>query len=124
MAKVTAVIEDPLGFLKKGRRIKGALLTGEYISSVIRGSYLKGVTKIPSRAVHNRETIYTVGPGDLLEIKKIKILWQDEEHIYTKSLETEAKVIVSHVATPIEGLKLNVLDDGEKNIQQTGKERP
>ncbi len=124
MAKVTAIIEDPLGFRRRGKRMKGSLLTGEYISSTIRGSYIKGVSKIPSRAVHNGETVYLVGPGDLLQIKKIKVLWRDEDHVYTKSLKKEATVIISHVSTPVKGLKLSVVNNSQKGAREVQEERP
>jgi len=114
MARLTISINDPLGYRAGGYRQKNSLLIGEYISSTIKGAYLQGVSRIPSMAVHDGDTIWITGEKDRLDLQKINIIWRDNEYVYTTSLKDKIELILSDIATPVKNLKLNVLRKTEK----------
>ncbi len=114
MARITVAIHDPLGFLRSGRRIKDSLLIGEYISSTVKGAYIGGITKIPVQSIHDGDTIWVTDSQDRLSLVTVRSIWRDNDFIYADNLKGDLELIISDIATPVNGLKLNVLREKKK----------
>lgn len=106
LAKLTALVEDPLG-LEKENQGKPTLLIGMYVTVKIKGKLLKDVYVIPRRTLHEGNFIWVADKEDKLRIKNVDCLRRDRKQVAINDGINEGdRLIVSDIAAPIEGMKL------------------
>ena len=106
MACIIVRINDPLD-LKKPAEQRLPLLSGSYVKVAISGKKMKNVIKINRNYIHDGNTIFLLKkPENILEIRKIEILWTDASHIYTKDLSKENFLITTDIGSAVDGMAL------------------
>ena len=106
MACIIVRINDPLD-LKKSAEKRLPLLSGSYVKVAISGKKIKDVIKINRNYIHDGNTIFLLKtPENILEIRKIEILWSDASYIYTKDLLKEKFLITTDIGSAVDGMAL------------------
>jgi len=112
MARLLVEVKDPLDLHTKSDR-KPPLLIGEYVRVLINGSPLHDVFRIPRFALRNDNQIWLVERERKLAIRQVKPLWREEEYVYVRDgLHPEDLLIVSALATPVDGMDLRLEQAG------------
>jgi RND family efflux transporter MFP subunit len=112
MARILAAVKDPLGLKDSGQTIR-PLLIGEYVRVEIEGSLLSQVFSIPRGALRDNDTIWIVGDDYTLDIRPVRTVWRDAQTVFLdQGLNPGDKLIVSDLAAPVVGMKVQV--EGEK----------
>jgi RND family efflux transporter MFP subunit len=115
MAQFLVRIDDPLG-QHPGRQ----LLLDSAVTLTIQGHRLEQCFKLPRAAVRPNDTVMLMDSEDRLRIRPVVAGWRDEDFVYaTGGLEPGERLIISPVAAPIEGMKLQLA--GAKKKQGKGK---
>jgi RND family efflux transporter MFP subunit len=108
MARILAVIKDPLGLKDSGQTTR-PLLIGEYVRVEIEGSVLSQVFRIPRMALRDNDTIWVVGDDSTLDIRSVTTIWRDTQTVFLdQGLDPGDRVIVSDLAAPVEGMKIQM----------------
>ncbi|MBT8492262.1 MAG: HlyD family efflux transporter periplasmic adaptor subunit [Deltaproteobacteria bacterium] len=114
MARILIEIADPLGLAKdKDGTTRLPLLLGSYVRVEIEGGEVEKVLALPRKALREGNRVYLRSSDGTLDIKEVTVLWRRENEVLVKSgIEPGDQVIVSAVATPVQGTKLRL--PGEK----------
>lgn len=106
MAKVLVEVADPLGLANPEEG--GPLLTGSYLSVVIKGKPLENVLPVPRSAVREGDSIWVADQG-ALSIREIRSAWSDRDFVYvSKGLTKDDALIVSELTAPVDGMRLRM----------------
>jgi RND family efflux transporter MFP subunit len=87
------------------------LLPGAFVRVEIEGKTRSGVTVLPARAIHGGNQVWVANAENRLERRNVAIGFStaDEAHVI-KGVEDGARVVVSPLALPIEGMEVRVSD--------------
>ncbi|MBS3779691.1 MAG: efflux RND transporter periplasmic adaptor subunit [Desulfovermiculus sp.] len=84
------------------------LMLNDYVQVFIQGKTLVQVFSLPRRALRSGQKVWVVEDGQL-DIRSVQVVWKDREHVYVRQGLTPAdKVILSSLATPVQGMRLRV----------------
>lgn len=104
---VVARIEDPYGLSGEGR--DAALPVGTFVEAEITGRDATGLMKLPTQALHDRQTIYLANDDDQLEVREVDVVRTTPREVYVSgSLSVDDRVITTAIPAPVPGLDLNV----------------
>jgi len=107
MARLLIEVRDPLCLLPENAD-RTPLLIGEYVRAEISGRELQQVYSIPRKALHNNQNIWIATPDNTLDIRRVDVLWRDEQRILVRdSMRAGERLIVSDLTAPIQGMDLN-----------------
>ena len=121
MARILAAVKDPLG-LEDPDQSTRPLLIGEYVRVEIEGSPLSQVFRIPRVALRDNDTIWVVGDDSTLDIRPVKIIWRDTQTVFLdQGLDPGDRVIVSDLAAPVEGMKIQM--EGAETAEPAQEEK-
>ncbi len=110
MARLIVAVRDPLS-LKPENRGKPILLLGSFVHLTIAGRRIENVFTVPAGAVHEGSLIWVMRPDQTLDIRRVEIVWQDQDTVCIESgLREGEQVVVSDLATPIQGMRLRKSD--------------
>jgi len=119
MARVLVSVNDPLG-LRDSKTERPPLLIGQYVRVDIRGSKLDDVVRIPRAALRNNRQVWIYGNDGRLLIREVGIAWRDKETVFVKTgLKEGDKLILSDLATPVNGMNLRVSQPSD-NVSKPG----
>jgi RND family efflux transporter MFP subunit len=111
MAQVLVEVDDPLLY-KSTKPGQNALLLNEFVRIVILGKEVKNVIRIPRTALREGSQIWLLDIENRLRIVKPEILWSTSNEVFVKNIfEPGARMIVSNLGAPVEGMSLSL--DGE-----------
>lgn len=99
------------------------LTMGSHAVLTLPGKCQKNIVVLDKAALRSSGTLWVLSPENTLEIRNVLISGEDNRNIcVTKGLNEGEKVILSHIASPLQGMKLNavksetiVLQDEEKS---------
>ncbi len=107
MARILVSVKDPLGHADPSSDLP-PLLIGEYVRVEIQGGALRDVYRIPRTALRDGDTIWVADEGDTLQIKPVDPVWRDDGFVLiADSLDPGARLIVSDLATPVTGMRVD-----------------
>ena len=87
---------------------KGVVL-GAYASLVLPGPVFKEVAVLPVAALRSGNTVWIFAENNTLEIRPVTVLARDLAHVVIgQGLEGRARVILSHIASPLQGMPLRM----------------
>jgi RND family efflux transporter MFP subunit len=110
MARILVEVKDPLG-LKSAEQNKLQLLIGEYVRIEIEGRQLQNVYRIPRTALRDDANLWIVSNDGKLDIRKVVIIWRDPQTVLLREgLEPGDRLIVSDLASPIQGMPVQVAE--------------
>ena len=114
MAQLLIDVEKPL-------QGKVPLLLNSFVSVAIASRELKAVFIIPSRSVHNGDTVYVMNGESRVVFKKIIALWRDKKWIVVESgLEPGDTLITSDVPSAVPNMKVELLQESGDRGQESG----
>lgn len=109
MAKVIISVPDPLGLKEKTNAPQ--LILDDYVSVRIAGKPMKNVIKLPRRALRDGKYVWVLKDGKL-DIRSVKTAWKQSDSVFIASgLEAGEKIIMSDLATPVQGMILRAADE-------------
>ncbi len=114
MARLSLAIAGPLDVTSthdEGQKQQSAtpLLLGAYVEVAIEGKRIESVYSIARSALHDDDVIWLVGPGDLLEVRAVDVVWRQRDVVLVANgLEPGMRLVVSHLPSPVPGMKLRV----------------
>ena len=119
MAQLIIEVENPFG-TDNG---KIPLLLDSYVSLEIDVTDpVKGI-EIPRYALREGDRVFVMNSENLLEIRTVSIAWRFEKTVVVDTgLEDGDRVITSRLGSPLNGMKLRILDSEE--AETTDKEEP
>lgn len=119
MACLIVKVEDPLDMGKPVQE-RLPLLAASYVKTAIQGKEMRDVVKINRNHVRDGNRVFLMTqPENALAIRKIEIVWSDEEYIYTLDDLLEGMLLVTtDIGAPVEGMALRTAD------MQTQTHRP
>lgn len=115
---VVAQINDPYGFLSKNNN-QQIIPIGSFVKAKIYSEKKSHIMALPVKAVIRREDVYLLDQDKKLVIKKIKILRSDADNIYLSEgeLDNGSQIIITKLATPINGMQLSLKGDSESKSE-------
>ncbi len=117
MARLIIAVEDPLG-LKAPDASKPALLIGEYVRVAIQGRQIESAYRIPREALRDNTHVWVADQQNKLAIRSVETLWRDTRTVLLQQgLQPGDRVIVSDLATPVDGMDLQVENKDAESIK-------
>lgn len=108
MARLVIQITDPLSLASPDAEAP-AMLIGEYVQADIRGRQIPDAYRIPREALRERSRVWIVGTDDTLDIREVHVVWRDTQSVILKQgLTPDERVVVSDLATPVEGMAIDI----------------
>jgi RND family efflux transporter MFP subunit len=104
MAQLLLAIDNPLKVDPERTGYTLPLLLGMRVEVNIDGIAMDQVSIVPRRALRMENTVWLVDGTSKLRHKAVEVVWREREHVWLRGLEDGAVVIVSPLATPVDGL--------------------
>lgn len=81
---------------------------GDYAGLTLSGNCLTDVAVLEKEVLRTSNAVWVLSPAKTLEIRNVTIIGEDSRHVcIAEGLENGDLVIVSHIASPLQGMKLN-----------------
>jgi RND family efflux transporter MFP subunit len=120
MARVLVEIDDPYGLQQRpGPATAGyPILLGSYVEVVIEGRQTRSLVSLPRQALRRGDRAFVVSPDDSrLEVRALTIDWRLPERVLVSDgLSDGERVVISPLATPVDGMKLREVKGEESNL--------
>jgi RND family efflux transporter MFP subunit len=114
MAVVYVAVDDPL-CLKKENKTKPRLLLGSFVRAEISGREFSEMAVIKRDHLRENDRVWILKNDNTLEIRNVTIAARTQDKILIKSgLQEGEKLIISNLATPVEGITLKNSREQEK----------
>ncbi|MEW6520507.1 MAG: efflux RND transporter periplasmic adaptor subunit [Thermodesulfobacteriota bacterium] len=111
MAGLLVEVRDPL-CLQADNRGKPPLTINSFVQVEIQGKTLEAAFRIPRSALHDGDKIWIMTGQHTLDIRPVKIAWDEDEEVYVKnSLRDGERLITSALAAPVQGMALRSAAD-------------
>lgn len=120
MARLLIVIDDPLNLKHQRDGSDLPLLIGSYVTVEIHGRTIDNAIRIPRRALREvhvegangaREGLWIMDGDDRLVTREAEVVWRTEDAVIVNNGFADGeRLITSSIATPIEGMKLTVVE--------------
>jgi RND family efflux transporter MFP subunit len=111
MARLVISTEDPLG-LQNRKADHPAMLIGEYVQIEIQGRRIDSAYRIPRTALRDQSHVWVAGKDGTLEIRNVRVMWRDTQTVLLQDgLQPGERVIISDLATPVDGMAIEVESD-------------
>lgn len=114
LARALVDIPDPLA-LEKANQGQPPLIIGEFVEASITANEIRDVVRLSRNYVRKDETVWVMKNGKL-NINKVNIVFTDNQYAYiSQGLDEGDKVVVTNIATVVEGAGLRVEADSVGN---------
>jgi RND family efflux transporter MFP subunit len=118
---VVAQLDDPYGLMSQTSQMNPSaaepIRMGTFVKAKIFGIESDNIISIPRKAIRGENNIYLLDDNKKLNITQVDILRSDANNIYISSgVDDGEKVIVTKLATAVNGMKLRL--PGDKETQQ------
>ena len=121
MARVLVSVKDPLNLAENNAK-RSPLLIGEYVRVEIIGLEIKDVFKIPRTALRDNGKIWLAGDDDKLHIRPVEVQRRGPEFVLVRDgLKDQERLILSDLATPVEGMDLRIEQPGGQGPGKQGR---
>ena len=112
MATIIVEVADPLGLTSSGAG--SPLMIDDYVFVEITGRQLSGVIELPRAALQDGDTVWIKDSSDTLDIRTVTLAWKGDHTVYIQDGVTPGEqVVISELATPVQGMPLRVVDSAE-----------
>jgi len=124
LARLLVEVEDPFQLKSDQPPTSNIpLLLGAFVTVSIDGVDLHDVAQVPRRALYENNKVFALKADNTLTIKKVDIVWgSDDMALVTGPLENGERVVISKLATPVEGMKLRVAKPANAEANAKGAE--
>ncbi len=111
-----AQVVDPFGVHEESGR-ETPLAPGLFVRAEIRGRHVDGVFELPSSAYRAGLGLLVVDDENRLRIREVRLLRQDARRVFVQGgVEAGERVVVSAIASPIEGMEMRVDLGGDATV--------
>ena len=108
-ARLLVEVADPLNL--ESESPSKPLLLGEYVRVEIAGNTVNDAAVIPRSALREGTSIWVASADSTLSILDADIVWSTPQIALVRGLEPDTRIVVSDVATPIDGMEVQVKGD-------------
>jgi RND family efflux transporter MFP subunit len=116
-AAVLVAIDNPLD---QGEGLP--ILPGAYVDVELLGRSVPDIVRVPRVAIDEGKVVWLADQDDRLAQRQVDIVWGDPDHVYVSAgLQQGDRVVVTPMALPILGMRLDVQDAVASNV---GEEAP
>ncbi|MBN2311175.1 MAG: efflux RND transporter periplasmic adaptor subunit [Candidatus Hydrogenedentes bacterium] len=109
LAQILIPVKDPVRLAADGNG-PVPLLLGEVVTVAIEGRRLDDVFALPRTALREGADVWLVDAESRLAMVQPEVVWRGDEEVLCRGLAPGASIIVSDLAGPVEGMKLQVID--------------
>ncbi len=114
MARLLIGVQDPMG-IKSGKK---PVLLGSFVRVRIEGKRIENVFQVPRSALKENDRVLLVTDAATLHIQPVTVKWRDADFVFVDSgLKQGDRIIVSNVAAPIEGMELELTENGGGGVR-------
>ena len=114
MARVLAVVQDPLHF-EQGL----PLLLDSYVRAEILSEKSFEGYRLPYTALREGQQVWLLGSDERLQMQAVEVLFSEEQYVFVQAkLPEGTQVIISSIQVPIEGMKLQAQTLRSENSQE------
>ncbi|MEN0064135.1 MAG: efflux RND transporter periplasmic adaptor subunit [Myxococcota bacterium] len=118
-AQLLVVVPNPM----EGPEGSLPLLPGAYVDVAIDGRVLRHVMTIPRTALDGGDKVWTVEREGTLQARTVRVGWREaDDVVVTSGLDAGSRVVVSPLAYPVEGMRVEAMPDHER-ASNAGQER-
>ncbi len=117
MAGLLVEIKDPL-CLEDGPGCD-RLMIDEYVDVEILGRVVQDVVSVPRATLRNGSEIWLVSEDEKLDIVKTDVVWTDDKRALVRQVADGTRVVISDLATPVDGMPVQVLGEADTSPQRT-----
>lgn len=103
MVRILIAVNDPWG---AETPIEKPLLLGEYVETIVEGSTLENVTRIPRRALREGNVVWLDTDGKL-DLQPVEVLFRESDSILVRGLPADSFLITTDIAAPVPGQPVN-----------------
>lgn len=107
LARLIVEIADPLDSSAPPEN-RNPLLIGEYVRVELEGKTLEDIYSIPRVAMRDGSRIWLMDESDRLQIEQVDVIWADAEHALVAGLSPGARLIVSDLPAPVQGMEIRL----------------
>ncbi|MDY6987317.1 MAG: efflux RND transporter periplasmic adaptor subunit [Thermodesulfobacteriota bacterium] len=101
----------------------GGVSLGAYASLALPGPSFEDAVLMPKEALRPGSTVWVFSENSTLEIRTVTVLAQDMEHVVIgEGLTGRDRVVLSHIASPLEGMELRMRTPSEGPQNSVGSE--
>jgi RND family efflux transporter MFP subunit len=119
MARILVRIENPLG-----NRGELPLLLGSFVDVAIEAQPIEDAIRLPRAALHNGRNVFVMNEQDLLEIREVRIAWNEPDVVLvTAGVAPGERVVTSRIATPIPNMLLRTAEPSTEQ-ERSGPTEP
>jgi RND family efflux transporter MFP subunit len=112
MARLLVGVEDPLGLQEQSQF---PLLLGSYVSVEFEGPVLDDHFVLPRGALHDENKVWIKNADGRLEIRDVNVVQKKADVVYIdQGLRADDAIVISPIGIPIEGMKLETVEDVPK----------
>ncbi len=125
MARILVRIPDPLGLQSQETR-QMRLLLGSYVEVEIDAGSIDNVHKVSRRGVRDDRFVYLMKKDNTLQIRELSVVWREKDYVLAREgVREDDRVIVSPMATPVEGMLLRLPGSGiaKRPAKQDGADK-
>lgn len=110
MAKVIVEVMDPLSQQAENKNAPPMVL-GTFVRVEITGKTLHDVIALPETTLHDGRYLWLVDQQQL-KVKEVQLVWAEQGMIYLdkQQLPENAQVITSNLSTPVNGMKIRIVE--------------
>ena len=84
-------------------------MLNSFVSVDLEGMRSRDVIKVPRVVIHGGNRVHVANSDDLLEIREVDIAWRNTETVAVeRNLNHGERIIVSGLASPVEGMPVRV----------------
>jgi hypothetical protein len=114
MAEVIIEIHDPFNLQSKNSTLPPVILES-FVNIEIQAKVLNSVIEISETAIQAKNTLWLLTNNNTLTIVKIMPLWTEQGKVFiaANALPPKSKIIISHLNTPVNGMKLRLENHAE-----------
>ncbi len=114
LARVLVEVPDPLA-LEAGGPARPALMIGAYVEAHMQARPIEGAVRLDRDYVHQGDTVWVMKDG-ALDIREVTVAFEDAEAAYiTEGLADGERVVITHLATVVEGASLREEAAGDED---------
>lgn len=91
---------------------------GAYVKLSLPGPSFRNAAVLPKETLRPGDTVWILSESNTLEIRKVAVLAQDMQNVVIgEGIAEDDRVILTHIASPLSGMKLSMLSQQPKNDQ-------
>jgi RND family efflux transporter MFP subunit len=135
MARVLIQIDDPFGLddLEESKEPSDRptskrgipLLLNSYVNVTVQGPKVDGLIEVPREAIRDGDTAFVVSDEQTLEVREVNVVWKRADSVLVDAgLSDGDRVIVSPIATAVEGMKLRDQSAGDQRAGEQSAKKP